>query len=210
MATRGFAVLFGIGSLANLRVFLSGEDLMAFLTPFLVFVASVVAERDTRNGREARARVRFAGAIFAYLTLLMGFAPSFLRLVIGFPLACLTLLLFHLAHRPRSATLLGWGVLAVVVFGFAALFLLQPEAAADWMMRAGFAAQVLVLAFANYVLARLGRGWVEALAEAQHARSQLSSAYEIAIEASRANSRAPCSTSFASIATATRSPAPSS
>jgi len=186
-STRLFTGLFAIGSLMGLEPLLRWEDPGAFFAPFLVFVVSAVAAWDSSHGRESRSRMLLTGVILLYVTILISLAPDLVRLAIGFPFACLSLLLFHLIYHSREATRIGWVLTGLITVGYGAMMLssTHPE---TWTVLTSCAVQVLVLAFANRVLDRLGRGWEEALGEASIARAELAAAYQLSIEASHAKS----------------------
>ncbi len=180
--------MLAVGTLLGLHPLLTGTDPMAFFSPCAAWVLAAVAAVDAQRGRERRARTLFALCLVSYIAVLMVFAPPILKLTLGFPLACLTVFLFHLVFPPEPATRLGNAILGTVVVGYVAYAAVDFGRFLHWRVLTSFAAQTLALVFSNFVLGRLGSGWVEALAEARQARAQLSAAYELALQASKAKS----------------------
>lgn len=188
VATGLFAGLFGVGSLLGLQPLLTGTDPPAFFVPFTVSGLCFAAWWLARNGRERMARRLFVGTMLVDLCSLMVVGPFSLRLGLGFPLAILTVFLFHLTHPPPQATRLGGAIVGVMAFGYASQAAVDVAVLLDWRVLTSIVAQLMVIGFSTLVLGRLGRDWTFALAEADQARNQLLDAHRFATQANRAKS----------------------
>lgn len=188
LAVRSLTGLFAIGSLLTVPQLVMGNEPMAFLSPFAVFLFSAAAWWFLEHGRAGLARGFVTGISLLYIAAVMGFAGIAVVMAIGFPLTFMLLLMLHLVHRSRAATQLGWAVFGVVGVGCVRL-VSQADVAEDWPMLVGACAQALVVAVANGVLWRFGTGWERALEVADDAHGQIAFAYEVALDASRAKSQ---------------------
>jgi len=185
-ATGLFAALFGVGSVLGVAQVRGGIEFGAFLAPFFVFVMTTSAWLLARADRERLARLVFVSTMFVYMTALMVGAPFELSVGLGFALAMLTMFLFHLTLQPHHAVRTGMGLLLVFTLGYATQALDDVGVLADWRVFTTGLSQVLVLGFSTLVLNRLARGWIEALAEADQARAQLTDAHQLAMQANHA------------------------
>jgi len=180
------AGLFAVGTLLGVPPLVSGTDPMAFLTPLVVFVASMACVVLLRWDRVEAARSVYSATLVINVAVLMLAAPPDVRLPIGYPLTHLTLLLLHLFHRPGRAWRLGNLVAALATVGVAIVALDYPAYYANHAVATGAAASVMVLWLGNSVLVRINQGWADAIADSELSRSQLANAHEMAMQANQA------------------------
>ena len=160
-ASTGFAAMFAVGTGLGVYPLLTGEDPGAFFAPGAVFVVCTWAAVEARRGHEVRARRAFSGVLLSYITATMLFAPADVRLSVVFPIASLVLFLFHLLHAPPASRQLGVVMSATMAAGYLPLF--ATYGVRDRIDVTAAVVQVLALAFANFVLDRMARGWITAL-----------------------------------------------
>ncbi|MEN0067830.1 MAG: HAMP domain-containing sensor histidine kinase [Myxococcota bacterium] len=183
-----FTFLFGVGSLTGIPQLISGVNLPSFFAPFTVAITCFVAWLLVRNGYQRASRRLFAGTMYAYLFAMTAIAPFLLKFGLAFPMSILTVFLFHLTHPPAQASRLGAVLVGILAFGYGLQASIDVDVLLNWQVITAAIAQLLVLAFSTIMLARLGRDWMFALADADQVRSQLLEAHELATQASRAKS----------------------
>ncbi len=188
LSVRGLTLTFGIGTLIGVIPLVTGTEPMAFFAPAVVAVVAATAWWRMHRGDATSARWMVTVVGLLYVGATLGFASKLIVLAVGFPLTFLLLLLVHLVHPSQVAKRVGWIGVGTVVFGCARL-LSSSHLATEWPLATGAVAQTLAVLFANGVLARLGRGWEEALAELETANRRIAMSYEVAVDASQAKSR---------------------